>query len=227
MTDFSYFLFAAILLTTVTLVVSSRLLSCIKIIAIQGILIGLLPLAVWSGPPLSQPLSLWITSGVNLTIKGILLPALLAYAMRKVNVRRELEPLVSYSTSVSILLALTGVAFLISHRYLDTASALTALAIPTALATLSGGLLMIIARRKALTQVIGFLTFENGITIMGTGMMLEYGLLVELGILLDVLVLVLIMGITIFQINREFAHIDADRLNRLSDVIPQHEGPRS
>ena len=59
--------------------------------------------------------------------------------------------------------------------------------------------------------------FENAITIFGTGMMLEYGMLVELGILLDVLVLVFIMGIAVFHINREFLHIDSDKLNMLND----------
>ena len=53
--------------------------------------------------------------------------------------------------------------------------------------------------------------------LFGTGMMLEYGMLVELGILLDVLVLVFIMGIAVFQINREFLHIDSDKLNMLND----------
>ena len=73
------------------------------------------------------------------------------------------------------------------------------------------------SRRKALTQALGFLIFENGITAFGAGMMLEYGLLVELGILLDVFVLVFIMGIAVFRISREFQHIDSDRLNKLGD----------
>ena len=77
---------------------------------------------------------------------------------------------------------------------------------------------MVIARKKALTQVIGFLIFENGITVFGMGMGVECGLLVELGIMLDVLVLVFVMGIAMFHINREFSHIDADRLSHLREV---------
>ena len=79
------------------------------------------------------------------------------------------------------------------------------------------GLFIIIARKKAITQAIGFLVFENGITVFGTCMMLEYGLVVELGILLDVFVLVFVMGIALFHINREFEHIDSDKLNSLGD----------
>ena len=83
------------------------------------------------------------------------------------------------------------------------------------------GLFLIIARRKALTQALGFLVFENGITVFGIGMTLENSFIVELGILLDVLALVFIMGIAVFHINREFAHIDTDRLNHLGDWSAQ------
>ena len=83
------------------------------------------------------------------------------------------------------------------------------------------GLFLIIARRKALTQVLGFLTFENGIALFGTGMMIEHGAIIELGILLDVFVFVFVVGIAVFQINREFQHMDADRLNTLRDYRPK------
>ena len=91
------------------------------------------------------------------------------------------------------------------------------LAIPAAAMTVFTGLFIIISRRKAITQSLGFLGFENGIALFGVAMHLEYGFFVELGILLDVLVLVFVMGITVFQISREFEHIDADRLNLLTD----------
>ena len=80
------------------------------------------------------------------------------------------------------------------------------------------GLFIVLARKKALTQVIGFLVFENGITLFGAAVMREHPVIVELGILLDVLVLVFIMGIAVNQINREFSHIDSDRLNSLDDI---------
>jgi len=89
--------------------------------------------------------------------------------------------------------------------------------VPTALSTICTGLFLIITRRKAITQVIGFLVFENGVSIFGTGMMIHNGLLVELGLLLDVFALVFIMGIAVFNINRSFQHIDTHSLNALGD----------
>ena len=224
MTESTELVLAAILLANIAMAASSRLMSCIKIIAVQGLLIGILPLAVWNwsaGAPRAQLLA---TAAVSVAVKFVLLPALLAMAMRRAGVRRELEPFVGYSASVAILLALIAAVFLACGKFPFAPAAVSALAMPVALATMGSGLFMIVARRKALTQVVGFLMFENGIAVFGAGMMLEYGLLVELGILLDVLVLVFIMGIGIFHISREFSHIDADRLNRLGDMPGRHKG---
>ena len=83
--------------------------------------------------------------------------------------------------------------------------------------TTLSGLFMIVSRRKALTQVLGYLTMENGVYVFGASLAVREPLLVELGILLDVFVGVFVMGIVIYQINREFDHIDTDRLSVLKD----------
>jgi len=88
---------------------------------------------------------------------------------------------------------------------------------PSALFSLLTGLMIIVTRRKALTQVIGYLTMENGVYLFGTVLMIEEPFLVEMGVLLDVFVAVFIMGITIYQINSEFDHIDTDRLSELKN----------
>lgn len=223
MTQSTELVLAAILLTNIAMAASSRLMTCIQTIAIQGLLIGILPLAVWNWSAATPHIELLATSAVNVAVKFALLPALLAMAMRRAGVRRELEPFVGYSASVAFLLALVAGAFIVCEKLPFEPTAVSPLVMPVALATMGSGLFMIVARRKALTQVVGFLMFENGIAVFGAGMMLEYGLLVELGILLDVLVLVFIMGIAIFHISREFSHIDADRLNRLGDKPGRHK----
>ncbi len=77
--------------------------------------------------------------------------------------------------------------------------------------------MIIVSRRKAITQVIGYLALENGVYAFATAVALQMPALVELGILLDVFVGVFVMGIAIFHIGREFNHIDADRLASLTD----------
>jgi hydrogenase-4 component E len=83
--------------------------------------------------------------------------------------------------------------------------------------TILTGLFVICSRRKALTQVLGYLVMENGVCVFGSALAVEAPLPVELGVLLDVSVAVFVMGIVIFHINREFDHIDTDRLSILRD----------
>ena len=157
-----------------------------------------------------------LSSAVNIIVKGILLPILLVRAMRKAGVKRELEPLAGYSWSLLIVTVMGALALWLSRSL--ALPNVPVLAVPAAAITVFTGLFIIISRRKAITQALGFLAFENGIALFGVAMHLEYGFFVELGILLDVLVLVFVMGITVFQISREFEHIDADRLNLLTDT---------
>jgi hydrogenase-4 component E len=81
------------------------------------------------------------------------------------------------------------------------------------------GFVLLVTRRKAITQVLGYLTLENGVYAFGAAVALDMPVMVELGILLDVFVGVFVMGIAIFHISREFDHIDTDRLVNLSDRI--------
>ena len=89
--------------------------------------------------------------------------------------------------------------------------------LPLAMFNIMIGLFAIVSRRKALTQVLGYLVMENGIYAFGLAFALNEPLLVGLGILLDAFMAVFVMGITIFHISREFDHMDTDRLSALRD----------
>lgn len=219
MTQLTEIVLAALLLIDLALVATSRMLPCIKLAAMHGILIGIFPLALWGskigGMPHTEVL---IVAMIGVVVKGMLLPYLLKMAMFHAKVKRELEPLVGYAGSLALVVALSGMAFYFWIRSGVVPPGSPLLAAPVAFTSMIAGLFIVIARKKALTQVVGFLIFENGITVFGMGMAVECGLLVELGILLDVLVLVFVMGIAMFHINREFSHIDADRLTHLNEV---------
>ena len=218
MTELSEIILTALLLIDLTLVASSRMLHCIRLAAIHGVLIGLFPLAMGmlhhKGMPHGEVI---IVAIIGVVVKGLLLPGLLKHAMKQAKVKRELEPLIGYAGSLAIVLALSALAVYFWIRSDVAPYGTPVLAAPVAFSTMISGLFIVMARKKALTQVVGFLIFENGITVFGLGMAVECGLLVELGILLDVLVLVFVMGIAMFHINREFSHIDADRLNCLTE----------
>lgn len=206
---------AFFLLSCLMLTACSRMLHCIRIVVLQGLLLGILPLLLAEHGHASQ----YIVAALNIGIKAIALPVLLCLAMKKANVKRELEPLVSYPISLLIVLCGIAGAFMLSSRLTLPASAggSLRLVLPVSFSVMFTGLFIVMARKKAITQAIGFLAFENGIALFGTGMMLECGLAVELGILLDVFVLVFVMGITVMRINRAFEHIDSDKLVLLGE----------
>ena len=204
-------LLVIVLLANLALLGSSRFLGCIRLAAWQGIAVGLLPLLVEPRFPHSLVLSAAIV-----ILKGMVFPWLLVRALRTANVRREIEPLVDYTLSVVIGLAILGGALWIGTRHpVRIGGVEAALILPAGMATMASGLFMIVSRRQALSQVLGYIVLENGVYTLGLAMMGGVHLLVELGVLLDGFVAVFVMGIAINHISREFDHLDTDRLSSL------------
>lgn len=219
----SEILLTLFLLTNLLLAGTGRLPPAIRLVAAQGWFIGLLPLLLWNWADAGAPgLRIWTVAVVNALVKGLALPALLLYAVRKVHAKREMEPLVSFRVSQLLVFLIVAASFAVGKLLHVHEAIASELAIPVAFATMGTGLFLICSRRKAVTQVLGFLVFENGISVFGGGILLEYGLVVELGILLDVFVLVFVLGIAIYQINRTFASLDTDKMNRLGDIHLLH-----
>jgi hydrogenase-4 component E len=206
-----------LVLTNLLLLSSSRLSPCISFVAIQGVALGVLALMPEAGR-LTTP-ALVLGTGF-IVLKGVVFPWLLARAIREAQVRREVNPFIGYTASVPLGILLLLGSFWLSSRLSLPRSGYSTLAAPTALFTILSGLFLIITRKHALSQVLGYLVMENGIFAFGVVHAREAGFLVGLGILLDVFVAVFVMGITIFHINREFDHIDTERLSALRDSEP-------
>lgn len=201
-----------ILLADLGLLASLNLANGIRLVALQGILLGVFILFMSDGPP---SLRLWLIAGAGIALKGIVFPLLLHRAVREAGVPREIEPFIGPVPSV-----LAGVLLLAASLRLG--AALTPelgldqpLAVPASLMTLFTGLFLIISRRTALTQALGYIVLENGIAVFGAAGVAEVPALVEFGLLLDAFVAVFVMGVAIHHINREFDHIGADRLESL------------
>jgi hydrogenase-4 component E len=193
---------------------SSRLRSCISITAMQGVVVSLLPVLLHGSDGTLRAVSL--TAG-SMLLKGMVFPWLLLRLQREAGVQREIEPFVGHTLSV-----LVGVGSLMFALWVDARLELSSglaqgspLAIPVGLATLLVGLFLIVSRRTAITQVLGYIVVENGIYAIGVALVGGVPLLVELGVLLDVFVAVFIMSIAAYHISREFDHIDVDQLDRL------------
>lgn len=206
-------LLVSLILANLRLLGSSRLVGCIRLVALQGMALGVLPLLAHdAGTPWLRAIG--ISAGTAL-LKGIVFPRLLLRAMREAGVRREVEPFVGFTASLLAGFAALAASFWIASRLPLAGRAVSPFAVPAAFFTIGTGLFLISARRTALNQVLGFLVLENGIYVFGVSVVEEVPLLVELGVLLDLFVAVFVMGIAIHHIGREFDSLDVDELDKL------------
>jgi hydrogenase-4 component E len=205
---------ALLVITDLLLLGSSRLRSCITIAALQGAVVSLLPVLLHGDEGWVRAWSLTVGS---MLLKGGVFPWLLRRVLRESGVRREVEPFVGHTLSVMVGVAALAFAVWVDARLALPASATghAPLLIPAGLATLLVGLFLIVSRRTAVTQVLGYLVVENGIYAVGVALVGGVPLLVELGVLMDIFVAVFIMSIAAYHISREFDHIDVDQLDRL------------
>jgi len=201
-----------VVLTNLKLLGSSRLGASIRVVAAQGMVLGLLPILAHLH---EISLHFALLAAGTIALKGIVFPRLLFRAVREAEVAREIEPYVGYVASLVAGVLALGVSFWMCTRLVMPANIASPWLAPVALFSIFAGLFLIVARKRALNQVLGFLVLENGIYTFGVGIVAETPFLVELGVLLDVFVAVFVMGIAVYHINREFDHIETDRLDRL------------
>jgi hydrogenase-4 component E len=217
MTSYPDLILLAVLLINLYILASGRLATAVKAVALQGGALALLPAAFARPRAWDVLVHVGLLSLGTLVLKAVAIPLLLTRAMREANVRREVEPFVSQHVSVVLGALLCGLSFWMGSLLTLPRPAPSTMVVPVALATLLIGFLVVVSRRKAITQVIGYLMLENGIFIFGQCLASEMPFVVELGILLDVLVGVFVMGIAINHISREFDDIDTDALTSLKD----------
>ena len=192
---------------------SGRLPSIIRTVAVQGMILGVLPLVM-------EPGFGWTVSavaGVTVGVKGFVIPTLLRRAMRMANIEREVEPFIGFVPSL-LLGALGTIGAVAAARALPLLPEhARTLVVPGALASIFTGFVLLVGRAKAISQVCGFLVMENGIYLFGLLLIHSTPLLVESGILLDVTVAVFVIGIIVDRIQRAFDSLDTRKLTVLHE----------
>jgi hydrogenase-4 component E len=206
-------LLVLVLLTNFFLLGTSRLRAAVSGSAVQGALLGVLAILV-HGRVSVQPLV--IAFGAVL-LKSVVIPALLLRAMREAAIRREIEPVIGFTPSLLLGALGTGLALFFGRTMPLAAEHQGSLLVPASLATVLAGFLLLVTRRKAITQVVGYLILENGIFIMGLVLAPAMPFMVEIGVLLDLFVGIFVMGIMIEHISREFSSLDTTQLRSLKE----------
>ena len=220
-------LLVLVLLLNLIALGTSRIRAVIRTVAIQGVVLGIMPLLVHE----VIDVRVVLVSLATMAMKGVVIPIMLQKAMRDVQIKREVEPFIGLIASMLLGALATGLAVALSQFLpLDdiqsSAGALgtsggasegARLIVPTSLATVLTGFLLLTTRLKAITQVLGYLVLENGVFIFGLLLIEAMPFMVELGVLLDLLVAIFVMGIILNHINREFSTLDTRQLAALKD----------
>jgi hydrogenase-4 component E len=191
---------------------TSRLIFSIRAVAVQGVILGILP-------GLIHPFS-WHLVGITIVIitaKGFVIPLLLNRAVRSAEIKREVEPFLGYVPTLLLGALFTALSFGFAGKLPLLPEHQNYMFVPASIATLMSGFLLLTTRRKAISQVIGYLVLENGIFIFGLLLAEAMPIMVEVGALLDLLVGTFVMGIVINHISREFSSLDTSRLTSLKE----------
>ena len=198
----------------VLLLGSSRLVTCIQISAVEGLVVTILTVALHTGEIGVRVLALALSS---MLIKVGLFPWLLVRAVRVAHIKKEIEPIIGYAASLIAGVFIIALSLWLAARLPIPGKAANSFILMVAFFTIFTGCFLIVSRTKAITQVIAYLVLENGVYLLGIPFVGEAHFLIELGVFLDLTVGIFIMGIMIHQINREFDSLDVKHLSQLSD----------
>lgn len=160
---------------------------------------------------------LYISSLLTLSLKVVLLPYILRLLIYRLNIRKEVEAIVNIPVTMLIGIALVIFCYQLTAPVRELSALITRSTLAIALATVMLGLLMMITRKHAVTQIIGFLAMENGLFFAATNATYGMPLVVELGVALDVLIAAFIFGIFFFHIHTTFDSLDVDQMARLKE----------
>ncbi|HZY04996.1 MAG TPA: hydrogenase [Anaeromyxobacteraceae bacterium] len=207
--------FVLVVLVDFYLLASSRLPAATRAVALQGAVLSAPPLLLAGGG--HDPEHMLLLSAGALLVKAVLIPWLMFRAIRETAVRREVEPFVTPVTSMVLGAAGVAAAFALSRSLPLPSGGQHPFLVPTALGTVWVGLLLMVSRKEAVSQVLGFLVLENGVFLFGLLLSDVMPVMVEAGVLLDLLAAVFVMGIVMFDIQRELASLDTQKLQRLRD----------
>jgi len=203
-----------ILLLAFAMISQRRILSLINLFMFQGA--ALVATSFLLGYATQQP-DLYVSGTLTLVLKVIFIPWMLHRMIARLNVRWDVETLLNIPTTMLIGIALVIFAFSLALPVSRLSDSMAGGSLGIALACVLLSFMMMITRSKAVPQVIGFLSMENGLIFAATTVTNGMPRIVELGIALDVLVGVLILGVFMFQIREKFDSLDIRHLEVLKE----------
>ncbi len=198
---------ALLLFTMILIVAAGQIHRAIYAVAAQSLLIAV------AGGVLAEAtgnVDLWVIAGVTLTVKAIALPWTLHWVVRRMNVRREVEPVIPVAATLALAVVVVVMSFHLNASLSSVRQAITGNALPVGIALTLTGVLVMATRRTALTQMVGLFASENGIFFTAMAVTQGMPLIIEIGVILDVILAALVMSIMVLRVR---STVDADIAN--------------
>jgi hydrogenase-4 component E len=205
---------ALLLLSSFAMLSQRRVVTMVNLLAFQGVLLGLATLLLgWR----TGNTHLYVSAAMTLALKALFLPWLLHRLIRRLNVYWDSEPLLNIAATMLVGLLVVIFAFGLAQPIAALATTSTRSSIGIAVAVVLLAFLTMITRRKAMSQVVGFLSMENGLFFGAMSATYGMPMIIELGVALDILVAMLVLGVFFFQIREQFDSLDLHHLESLKE----------
>jgi hydrogenase-4 component E len=205
---------ALLLLTSFAMLSQRRVVTMVNLLALQGVLLGLATLLLaWR----TGKGHLYVSGAITLALKAAFLPWLLHRLIRRLGVYWDSEPLLNIAGTMLVGVLIVIFAFGLAQPIAALATTTTRSAIGIAVSVVLLAFLTMITRRKAMSQVVGFLSMENGLFFGAMSATYGMPMIIELGVALDILVAMLVLGVFFFQIREQFDSLDLHHLESLKE----------
>jgi hydrogenase-4 component E len=208
--DVSHLLAGGMVVLSFLLLYQDRITATLNVFAVQSIVLG--AAVAWQANVQNAP-SLFVTAAFALAVKGFVIPAGLHRIVRRLNIHREIEQVISGGPVMLLALCIVALAIILVIPASEGVNVIVREDLAFALAIILLGLLMMITRRNAVTQIIGFMSLENGVVLAATGAK-GMPLVVEISVGFSILLVFIVFGVFLFRIRERFDTVDVSALDR-------------
>lgn len=208
--DVAHLFAGALVLISFMLLYQDRLYALLNVFALQAVVLSLA--VAWQAFTQDAP-HLFLTALIALVFKALIIPVALHRMVARLGIHREVETVVSVGPTMLAGIALVALSMVVMLKATATADALAREDLAFALSVVLLGLLMMVTRRNAVSQVVGFMSLENGLILAATGAR-GMPLVVEISVAFSVLIAFIVIGIFLFRIRERFDTVDVDVLDR-------------
>lgn len=212
--DVAHFLAGMMLVCSFTLLYQDRLFAVLNTFAAQAMMLSLA--VAWQGYVQGAP-DLFITAAMAFGLKGLVIPVALNRMVVRLGIHRDVEQAVNVGVAMFLGLGLTCLALLLVLKVTPGAASFTREGLALALAIILLGFLQMIVRHNAVTQIVGFMSIENGLILAATGAR-GMPLVVEVSVAFSVLIALFVFAVFIFRIRERFDSVDVEALESVREA---------